>query len=142
MAIFNGKGADFQAGEGLTLIGADAYFHGLLTVKGSLRVEGKVEGDITDAVAVDIGKGGKVKGNISAETLSVAGEVTGDIVVSRHLELLASGRITGKVRSPKIRIEDGALFDGQCVMTSDGKNAAQNPKTDREQERPIVGRLS
>lgn len=142
MALFHGKGSDSEAGEGLTIIGGDAYFHGLLTVKGSLRVDGKVEGDITDAVAVDIGKGGKVKGNISAETLAVAGEVTGDIVVSRHLELLASGRIAGKIRTPKLRIEDGALFDGPCVMASDSKQVSRNSKAGQDEDRPVPVKLS
>jgi cytoskeletal protein CcmA (bactofilin family) len=128
MAIFSGGGPVSSSGESVTLIGGEAYFHGLLTVKGSLRVEGTVEGDIADATSVDVGKGGKVKGNIAAESLSVAGEVEGDVVASRQVELLASGRITGNIRSPKLRIEDGALFDGQCAMTSDSKHVSKSAR--------------
>ncbi len=103
--------------ENVTLIGEEAYFHGVLSAKGSLRVEGVVEGDITDAVSVEIGKKGRVKGNIAAETLSVAGQVDGDVVCSRSVELLAQSRLSGNIRTARLRIEEGALFDGNCAMS-------------------------
>lgn len=126
MALFNGKDGDRLSGDqALTLIGAEAYFHGVLNVKGAVRIDGSVEGDVTDALGVEVGKAGRVKGNISAETLSVAGEVVGDVVVSRHLELLASGRITGKIRCPKIRIEEGAQFNGECSMSEPSRKGSE-----------------
>lgn len=140
MSLFNGKDAARSEGGGvLTVIGAEAYFQGMLTVKGSLRVEGTVEGDITDALDVAVGKGGRIKGNISAETLSVAGEVAGEIVISRHIELLSSGRLSGRIRTPKLSIENGAIFDGQCVMTSEDKPPYSNSKK-REEAVPVAAR--
>ena len=102
--------------EGVTLIGEEAYFNGLLAVKGSLRVEGSVEGDITDAVSVEIGPKGRVKGNVSAETVSVAGAVEGDVTATRHIELLSKAKLRGNIRTAGLRIEDGAMFDGSCSM--------------------------
>ena len=116
MAIFNGKGDRASSPEAVTLVGDEAYFHGVLSAKGSVRIEGVVEGDLTDAVSVDIGKKGKVKGNIAAESLSVAGLVEGDAVCARSIEILAGGRVAGNIRTPRLRIEDGAAFDGSCAM--------------------------
>lgn len=114
--------------EAVTLVGEEAYFHGVLAVKGSLRVEGVVEGDITDAISVEIGKKGKIKGNIAAETVSVAGTVEGDLVCSRAVEVLAGGRVAGNIRTPSLRIEEGALFDGSCAMVpADGVPARRQP---------------
>lgn len=121
MALFNGSKAS-DGREAVTLIGEEAYFHGVLAAKGSLRVEGVVEGDITDAVSVEIGKKGRVKGNVAAETLSVAGQVEGDVVASRSIELLAGSRLSGNLRTPVLRIEEGAVFDGSCEM---GRAAAR-----------------
>lgn len=119
MAFFSGRKSDKPDGrEAVTLIGEEAYFHGVLSAKGSLRVEGVVEADITDAVSVEVGKKGRVKGNIATETLSVAGEVQGDVVASRSIEILAQGRLTGSIRAPSLRIEEGASFDGSCAMSS------------------------
>ncbi len=125
--MFNGKGgaSGAPAGEGLTVIGAEARFHGNIQVKGALRVEGAVEGDIVDASSVEIGQNGKVKGNISAERLSVAGQVVGDVTISVSVELLKDSCVKGLIRVPRLRIDDGAKFDGECVMSSDGEQRAE-----------------
>lgn len=102
--------------EGMTLISADAFFHGSLVVKGSLRVEGAFEGDISDAVDVEIGVKGRVIGNLAAETVVIAGEIVGDIVASRSLEILPNGRVTGDIRTPKLKVDEGAVYDGSCSM--------------------------
>src|SRR5512147_2757102 len=108
MAIFEPKGGG--DGQAMTLIGEEAYFHGVLSVKGSLRVEGSVEGDVSDAVLVEVGKKGRIKGNVAAEVLSVAGVVEGDVVASRSVELLAQSRIKGNIRTPSLKVEEGARF--------------------------------
>ena len=112
------KAGRFDGNESMTLIGEEAYVHGQLAAKGSLRVEGSVEGDITDAVSVEIGKKGRVKGNVAAETVCVAGELEGDVVASRTVEILAQARLHGNIRTPNLRVEDGAFFEGTCAMRS------------------------
>lgn len=114
--MFGDKGVRGDARAGMTLISEEAFFHGSLVAKGSLRVEGAFEGDVSDAVDVEIGVKGRVVGNVAAETVVIAGEVVGDIVASRSLEVLASGRLSGDVRTPKLKIEEGAVFDGSCAM--------------------------
>jgi cytoskeletal protein CcmA (bactofilin family) len=110
------KEGRFDGNESMTLIGEEAFVHGQLAAKGSLRVEGSVEGDITDAVSVEIGKKGRVKGNVAAETVSIAGELEGDVVAGRHVEILAQARLHGNIRTPNLRVEDGAFFEGNCTM--------------------------
>jgi len=119
------KEGRFDGNESMTLIGEEAYVHGQLAAKGSLRVEGSVEGDITDAVSVEIGKKGRVKGNVAAETVSVAGEIEGDIVASRTVEILAQSRLHGNIRTPNLRVEDGAFFEGSCSMRGGSESAAE-----------------
>lgn len=131
MGFFEGrKGGRADSRETMTLVGEEAYFSGLLAAKGSLRVEGVVEGDVTDAVAVEIGKKGRVKGNIAAESVSVAGAVEGDVIASRHIELLSQSRVRGNLRSPSLSVQEGAVFDGVCAMTS----AERRPGKDFEPE--------
>lgn len=120
MAMFNPK-SGVHSPEAVTLVGEEAYFHGVLAAKGSLRVEGVVEGDITDAVTVDIGKKGRVKGNVAAESLSVAGVLEGDVVCTRYIEVLAGGKLSGNIRTPRLKIEEGAMFDGSCAMAASGE---------------------
>ncbi len=116
--MFNRQGVKLAGAESMTLIGEDAVVHGTLSVKGSLRVEGMVEGDIADAVTVEIGKKGRVKGNVAAETVSVAGELVGDVCASRRVAILAQARLAGNIRAHSLRVEEGAIFEGSCSMRS------------------------
>lgn len=131
-----GGGAKTDAREGMTLIGEEAHFHGSLVAKGSLRVEGVFEGDITDAASVEVGARGRLTGNVAAETIVIAGELTGNVVASRSIELLASGRLTGDIRCPKVRIEEGAFFDGSCTMGAEGEKPRRRRRAETDEPQP------
>lgn len=133
--MFSGKPRG-DSREGMTLIGEEAFFHGTLSVKGSLRVEGTFEGDISEAVEVEVGVKGRVLGNIAAEGVVVAGEVVGNIVASRAIELLSSAKLLGDLRAPKLKIDEGASFDGSCAMGSgDDLSRRRRAKSDVHAER-------
>ncbi len=123
-----------DAREGMTLIGEEAFFHGTLSAKGSLRVEGVFEGDISDAVDVEVGVHGRILGNIAAQSLVVAGEVLGNIVSSATVELLSTAKVTGDIRTPKLRIDEGASFDGSCAMGEGGEKPRRRRKSENEAE--------
>jgi cytoskeletal protein CcmA (bactofilin family) len=136
LSVFGGKPKG-DAREGMTLISEDAFFHGTLAVKGSLRVEGVFEGDISDAVDVEVGARGRILGNVAAERVTVAGEVVGNIVAAVFVELLASARQSGDIRTPKLRVDEGAFFDGACSM-GDGsdKPRRRRGKAETDAEQP------
>jgi len=108
----------------------------MLCAKGSLRVEGTVEGDIADAVSVEIGRKGRVKGNIAAESLRVAGHLVGDVVASGSVELLSQSVFSGNLRTPRLRIEEGAVFDGRCQMSDWEKTPAHSRTGSHEEPLP------
>ena len=136
MAIFKNTSISFEAKNGDTVIGNEAYFQGTLTAKGSLRIDGRVDGSVVDAKTVTIGKSGKVKGDISCEVCYVCGEVRGNITALDHVEAQAGCRIDGDIRSPKIMVEEGALFNGSCTMdnarTAERKEDLQGKTTKTE----------
>lgn len=123
MALFKDSGLSFDTKNGDTIIGSEAYFQGTLTAKGSLRVDGRIDGSIVDAKTVTIGKTGKVKGDISCEICYTRGEIRGTIVALEHVEALAGSRLDGDIRAPRVIIEEGAVFNGNCIMEPVGKNS-------------------
>lgn len=127
MALFKNTNISFETKNGDTVIGTEAYFQGTLTAKGSLRIDGRVDGSIVDAKFVTIGKTGKVKGDVSCEVCYVCGEVNGNITALDHIEALAGSRIDGDLRSARIMLEEGALFNGNCSMDSTIKAGVQAP---------------
>ena len=134
--MFGSGGAKTDSREGMTLIGEEAHFHGSLVAKGSLRVEGVFEGDITDAASVEVGARGRLVGNVAAESVVIAGELAGNVVASRSIELLASGRLTGDIRAPKVRIEEGAFFEGSCAMGAEGEKPRRRRRAEADEPQP------
>lgn len=113
-----GKKTPLQTDKVATIIGEEAYFQGTLTVKGSLRIDGQVEGNISDGLTIIIGEKGRVKGDICAENVVIAGSVTGNVAAVNQIELLSQGRLEGDLRTPRLSIEEGATFEGRAAMLS------------------------
>ncbi|MDI7267682.1 MAG: polymer-forming cytoskeletal protein [Myxococcota bacterium] len=99
------------------LLGHGTEFKGKLTFEGSVRIDGKFEGEVfTDDVLV-VGEGAEVRARIEVGTLIVrGGVVVGDIKARDLVEAHAPGRILGNITSPSLYIGKGVVFDGHCRM--------------------------
>ncbi|MFH2202757.1 MAG: polymer-forming cytoskeletal protein [Elusimicrobiota bacterium] len=118
MAMFNkNKEGKYDGGSVmLTVIGPEAYFHGVITVRGSLRIEGEVEGNVHEANEVTVASNGRIKGDVCAEFVTVSGTIEGSIVAAKQLDIKDNGKVVGNIRTAKLLIEEGAIFDGSCTM--------------------------
>jgi cytoskeletal protein CcmA (bactofilin family) len=129
---FKGPGAHLlDASKVETLIGAEAVVQGVVSLKGSLRVDGRVEGSISDAQTVVVGSGGVVRGDISAETVVVGGRVLGNVTATESVEILSEGQVRGDLRSPRLSTEEGGRLNGQCTMDGDAADADLEPTESR-----------
>ena len=84
----------------------------------NLQINGQFDGSLDAKGNLSIGPQALVKATIQGEAISIAGKVEGTITATQRLELLASARVTGKVITPKLVIQDGAVFDGTCEMST------------------------
>lgn len=105
------------AGERVTtIIGKETDFQGNLTGKGSLRIDGKMQGDVNFTGDVYIGETARITANVKARNLTVAGEVRGNVQVSGRLELVQSGKLYGDMHAKTLVVAEGALFKGSSEM--------------------------
>jgi len=111
------KDSEFASGEHLSIVSAECYFQGTLNVQGSLRVDGTLEGSVDNARQVIIGEAGKIKGDVTANTVVCGGEIEGNIC-AEMLEVLGKASIKGDVRSNKMIVEEGGRIDGLCKIGS------------------------
>ncbi len=112
------KDSDFASGEYFCIVSAECYFRGTLSVQGSLRVDGRLEGSVDNARQVIIGQGGSIVGDISAQAVICGGEVQGNICAD-ILEVLNSASIKGDIRAQKMIVEEGAQINGMCQISAD-----------------------
>jgi cytoskeletal protein CcmA (bactofilin family) len=105
-----------------TIIGADSEFKGELKVKGTLRVDGSMEGGI-QADWVIVGESGKIKGSIESRGTIVGGSIEGTIHANEILELKSASCVKGEIHSARLAITEGAVFSGQSIPVGENNPA-------------------
>ena len=105
-----------EGGAVSTVLGKETSFQGVLEFQRPLQINGTFEGEIITEGVLLIGKGAVVNANIKAGTVVVGGEVTGNIAALNKLEMLGTGRVYGNIKTAKLQIADGVVFDGNCEM--------------------------
>jgi cytoskeletal protein CcmA (bactofilin family) len=100
-----------------SIIGVDSEFRGELSVKGTVRIDGFMEGE-TRADWVIVGESGRIKGNITSRGTIVGGKVEGNIHANEIVELKPDSYVTGEIRSGKLAVSEGAVFVGYSLMTA------------------------
>jgi cytoskeletal protein CcmA (bactofilin family) len=99
-----------------TTLGKETNFNGVLRFKESLKIDGTFEGEIESPGFLYIENGATVKANIKVGSVVVGGVVRGNIEASERLEMLTTGKVFGNIRTAKLNIADGVVFEGKCEM--------------------------
>ena len=102
-----------------TIIGENTVFQGTLKTKGSIRVDGRLEGSIIEAHQVIVGLKGYVQGDITANSLIIGGKVNGNVTATESIQLQPGAQLLGDIHTSMLSIGEGAIFEGHCVMTSE-----------------------
>ncbi len=112
-----------------TIIGPGAILDGPLTTKDSTRIDGTVNGNVTISGALIVGQEGKINGTVSAMNAYVAGEITGNVSAPQgKVEISDTGKVIGDITCKGIIIDENAVFQGKCDMTSIDKSSAEIAK--------------
>lgn len=102
-----------------TIIGEGTVFQGTIKSKGSIRIDGRLEGNIVEASQVIVGAKGYVQGDITAHSVIIGGKVNGNITAIESIELQPGAQLLGDIHTSTLSIGEGAIFEGHCVMTSE-----------------------
>ena len=120
-----------------TLIGAGSTMNGDIVANNSLLINGLVTGNVTTDSTIRVGTTGVVKGDVKAKSAIIGGVIEGNLDTKENTILGAQSRLMGDLRTTKLKIEEGATFEGRCVMLKvESKNeSADNSGTEKENER-------
>ena len=113
----------------VNMIGEGAMIEGTIQVKGDIRIGGIVKGEIEVDGKLITTKEGRIEGDAMTNQADIAGTVKGSIVAKDRLILRSTSVVQGDVRTPKMAIEDGAVFTGKADMspTSGKRPTIQSP---------------
>ena len=97
-------GAASVIARGMTLVGD-------CSSRDTIRVEGRVDGDIRSDKAIVVAKNGVVVGDILARDAVISGRVRGRVETASSIELKASCVVDGEIDTLSIAVEKGALIN-------------------------------
>lgn len=101
-----------------SLIGENSVFVGKFYIAGSLKIDGRFEGEVKTDEELIVGETGRVKTDIYAKNVTVAGVVIGNIDAEEEVKLLATGKVLGNITAPKVYIENGVMIKGEVRIHS------------------------
>ena len=103
----------------------DASMTGTLAFKDpvNLQINGRFEGTLDAKGVLAIGEKAQVRATIQGDQISIGGVVDGTITATGRVELLPAARVTGKIITPRLVVQDGAILQGTVEM-SGGSTAA------------------
>ena len=107
--------------ESNSIIGEGSVFEGRFYISGSLRIDGKFEGDIKTDETLFVGETGKVKTDIKANEVILAGTLIGDINANHEVRLTETGRMLGNIETPSLQLAKGVVLKGSVNITGGQK---------------------
>ena len=103
-----------------TIVGRTTTIQGNMMLLDSVRIDGRVVGNIESApdckIAVAIGPTGEVTGDIKAHRVMVAGKVFGHIHALDRVEFQKDSCVQGDVSYGSIAVEHGAKLSGLIIQ--------------------------
>jgi len=96
------------------IIGQNSIIRGDVDCNGSIRVDGKIFGDLTSSGNVIVSESASITGNITCFDIEIYGKCCGDVSVKGKINLHQHSQLTGDIKCSSFNTEDGSKFSGQC----------------------------
>ncbi len=113
-----------------TIIGPKTIIYGRVATEISLRIDGKIIGNVEAVahkgeaqptqIAIAIGEGALVAGDIRANRVLIAGSVDGNIYASEKVELLDGSKVVGDITYGRIVVSKKSSHQGMLISVTRG----------------------
>jgi cytoskeletal protein CcmA (bactofilin family) len=110
------KNNSFAADDNITLLAKGVVLKGEIHVEGTVRIDGRLDGDIQTKGQVIIGEDGLVQGTITAGTVISSGRIKAKVMADERVQLMKTATLIGEVLTPVLIIEEGAKLQGVMDM--------------------------
>ena len=90
--------------ESFTFLGRGSQFKGIVTFEGTIRIDGRLEGEIHTKGTLVVGEHAVIEGDVSADVVISGGRVTGNIIAKEKVQLLSTGVVLGTIKTPLLSV--------------------------------------
>ncbi|MBM4144295.1 MAG: polymer-forming cytoskeletal protein [Lentisphaerae bacterium] len=103
-----------------TVIGEDVEIVGSVKSASNVKIDGKLNGDLTCKGNAVIGPSANVKGNLNVNSIEIHGHVSGNVNARDRIQLKATANLNGDIRGKRLSVEDGVTFIGKSEVNPQG----------------------
>jgi cytoskeletal protein CcmA (bactofilin family) len=97
-------------------IAADVEITGTIKSTGSVRIDGKLDGELNCTGDAIVGKSATIKGNLAVNSATIEGTIQGNVTAQDRIEMKSSARVTGDIKAKRLSVEDGVTFIGRSEV--------------------------
>lgn len=102
-----------------SVIGAGSAWQGNFSTEGSVRLEGRISGEVKAAGTVHITEGAEVSATVHGKFIVIAGSFDGQLFCSDRVVLQPSSRVRGAITTRLFSVGEGAFIDGEIHMVDE-----------------------
>lgn len=123
-----------------TIIGKGTTFEGTINVQNSVRVDGFFKGNIKSTESIVIGKEGEIEGEVEVKNALIGGKISGKLIASGRVTLENTSKFLGELKTTRLIINEGAVYNGSCEMPGGAKSipAVSKPLFSKKEEKAAV----
>ncbi len=113
-----------------SFVGVNSHFKGDIKSKGTLRIDGRVDGNV-EADWLVLGEKAALKGDVTARGIITGGRIEGNIAAKEILEIKPKGQVIGDITVTKLTVSEGGILEGRSFMQKVDSNIVELPMKDR-----------
>ncbi len=117
--------------SGINTLVAGTHAEGQIETTSDIRIDGSIKGSLRCKGRMIIGPEGKVDGDVTCTNAVIEGTFTGQLNVTEILDVRESARVLGDIKTGKLVVQTGAIFNGKCDM------GAHKPRVDHVKEKSM-----
>jgi cytoskeletal protein CcmA (bactofilin family) len=112
------------ASDAYSVLDAQIVVRGDIETEGTLRIDGRLEGNVLRAGSLVVGATGTIVGDVRAAELVICGTIQGNIDVERRVELESTANVIGDLSADAILVHEGGTVRGRLQVRSQATEPA------------------
>lgn len=98
------------------IIGPSSIIKGDIESEGSIRIDGKIFGNITSLGTVIISENAYVKGDVKSMNADIYGKCEGNVQVKGKINIFQNSSLMGDILAKSFNTKEGSMFKGNCIV--------------------------
>ncbi len=106
------------------IIAGGTTIDGNVSVGGDMRLDGSIVGDVKCGGRVVMSGNASIKGKIVCDSLVSEGKIIGNVSAKGRVHFMSTSQIKGNINYGSLRVDDGAIVDGQLSSKTNHSESA------------------